>query len=127
MKLNTLVFKRQRILGDLYERCAPIEEIPVYLNDTVEEPIGTVEESPGQYSDAFVFKLPVNVCKLFSVGDYNVGVDYDFVDKEKVSSTDQIKLNHIILVEKQKAVPYGRRSGGNQQAIETREKSENKG
>lgn len=109
MNINTVIFKRRRILGDLYDQCDPIESIPVYLNGADTEPIGTVEEAPENYSDAFVFKLPGDICKAFSVGDYHVGIDYDFADKNKKSNSDRIKLNHIILVAKQKAIPYQKR------------------
>lgn len=116
MNLNTVIFKRRRILGDLYEQCDAIDSIPVYLNNIDTEPIGTVEESPANYTDAFVFKLPADVCKSFSVDGYDVGVDYDFTDKNRNSSNDRIKLNHIILVAKRKAIPYGKR--GSHQIIE---------
>ena len=109
MSLNTIIFKRRRILGDLYDQCDAIESIPVYLTDTDSEPIGTVEESPANYSDAFVFKLPSSICKSFSVGDYHVGLDYDFNEENKKTGNKRIKLNHIILVAKQKAIPYGKR------------------
>ncbi len=116
MNLNTVIFKRRRILGDLYDQCDAIESIPVYMNNTDEEPIGTVEESPATYGDAYVFKLPANICKAFAVGDYHIGVDYDFADKDKTAGSDRIKLNHMILVAKQKAIPYGKR--GSHQVVE---------
>jgi hypothetical protein len=115
--LNTIIFKRRRILGDIYTQCGHIESIPVYLNEVAGEPIGTVEESPAIYGDAFVFKLPGDVCKIFSVDGYDVGVDYDFSDKQKKSGKDSITLNHILLIPKPKAAPYGKR--GSQPPLET--------
>lgn len=119
MNLNTVIFKRRRILGDLYSQCQGIDNIPVYLDDAGGEPVGTVEESPAQYGDAFVFKLPADICKLFSVDGYDVGVDYDYVDKNKTTNRDPIKMNHIILIAKPKASPYGKR--GSRQAVEKEE------
>ena len=116
MNLNTIIFKRRRILGDIYNQCDHIDVIPVYLNDADGEPIGTVEESPSVYGDAFVFKLPADICKTFSVDGYDVGVDYDFSDKNRKTGKDSITLNHILLIAKPKAVPYGKR--GSQQASE---------
>ena len=110
MNLNTVIFKRRAILGDLFDQCDAIESIPVYLNGVEEEPIGTVEESPASYSDAFVFKLPSNVCKSFSIGDYHVGFDYNVDEESRDGGKKRVKLNHIVLVPKQKAVPYGKRS-----------------
>ena len=110
MNLNTIIFKRRRVLGELYAQVRAVESAPVYLNDTDGEPVGTVEEIPERYGDAFVFKLPADVCKLFSVDGYDVGVDYDFTDKNRSAGKDSITLNHILLIPKPKATPYGKRS-----------------
>ena len=107
MNLNTIAFKRRRILGELYQQSEPVSNIPVYLNDTSEEPIGTVEESPNHYTDAFLFHLPDAICKKLSNNSYDIGIDYDFADNNK----NRVKLNHIILVVKKGAEPIPRRNG----------------
>jgi hypothetical protein len=111
MDLNTLAFKRRNILGELYQRSEKVDSIPVYINDTNEEPIGTVEESPNQYADAFLFHLPAAICKKLSTNSFDIGIDYNFTDKDKNSNKDRIKLNHIILFVKRNAEPIPRRNG----------------
>jgi hypothetical protein len=111
MNLNTISFKRRNILGELYKQCDTVGSIPVYLNDTTEEPIGTVEESINQYADAFLFHLPDHVCKKLATNGYDIGIDYDFADKKSRSNKDRIKLNHIILAVKQGSEPIPRRNG----------------
>lgn len=110
MSLNTITFKRRNILGELYKQCDTVSSIPVYMNDTTEEPIGTVEESHDHYADAFLFHLPDSVCKKLSTNGYDIGIDYDFNDKNE-DSTKRIKLNHIILAVKQGSEPIPRRNG----------------
>ena len=109
MSLNTVAFKRRNILGELYKQCDAISTIPVYLNDTTGEPIGTVEESPENYRDAFLFQLPEAVCKKLSTNSFDIGIDYDFIDKNKTSN-NRIKLNHIILVVKRGSEPIPKRN-----------------
>ena len=110
MTYNPLAIKRRDILGDLYERCEPIDSIPVYLNDTTGEPIGFVDESLGNYVDAFLFNLPEDVCKKLSTnGSYDIAFDYDFLDKNSTSNKAPIKLNHIVLVPRQPSLPIPRK------------------
>ena len=111
MNLNTISFKSRNILGELYKQCDAVSSIPVYLNDTNEEPIGTVEESLNHYADAFLFHLPDNICKKLSSNGYDIGIDYDFTNQNKASLKDRIKLNHIILAAKQGYEPIPRRNG----------------
>jgi hypothetical protein len=111
MNLNTIAFKRRNILGELYKQCDAISTIPVYMNDTTDEPIGTVEETVDHFADAFLFHLPDNICKKLSNNSYDVGIDYDFTDKKRNSKNDRIKINHIILALKRGAEPIPRRNG----------------
>ena len=118
MSLNTITFKRRNILGELYKQCDTVSSIPVYMNDTTEAPIGTVEESVNHYVDAFLFHLPDNVCKKLSTNGYDIGIDYDFTDKNRTSNHGRIKLNHIILAVKQGSEPIPRRNGSSAIALD---------
>lgn len=97
MSYSPLAIKRSQVLGDIYSRCEKIECIPVYLNDVSGELLGHVDESLGQYADAFVFHLSEDVCKKLSSGHYVYGFDYDVLESNKANSSD-IKLNCILLV-----------------------------
>jgi hypothetical protein len=110
MNLNTISFKRRNILGALYKQCDTVECIPVYMNDTLDAPIGTVEENPNHYTDAFLFHLPDVVCKKLSTNGYDIGIDYDFTEKNRRSGNNRIKVNHIILAVKQGSEPIPRRN-----------------
>ena len=111
MSLNTITFKRRNVLGSLYKQCAPVSSIPVYLDDTTGEPIGTMEENSNQYADSFIFHLPDNICKKLSTNSFDIGIDYDFADENTDSNNRPIKLNHIILAVKKSAMPIPRRNG----------------
>lgn len=110
MTLNTISFKRRNILGELYQHCDAISSIPVYMSDTTDEPIGTVEESPDHYADAFLFHLPPQICKRLSTNSYDIHFDYDVTDKNDDSDNKRIKLNHIILAGKRGSEPIPRRN-----------------
>ena len=110
MNPNTVTLKRSNILGKLYKQCDKIGSIAVYMTDSSADPIGTAEESPNHYADAFLFHLPDAICKKLSNNNYDICVDYDFVNKNKVSDKDQVKLNHIILADKQGAESIPRRN-----------------
>ena len=110
MNINTVSFKRRTILGELYKQCDAINSIPVYINDQTAAPVGTVDESLDHYADAFLFHLPNYICKKLLNNSYDIGVDYDFANKNKVSYKDRIKVNHIILAIRKEAEPMPRRS-----------------
>jgi hypothetical protein len=110
MSTNSVAFRRRNILGALYRQCDPVSSIPVYLDDTDGEPIGTMEENPNQYADSFIFHLPDNICKKLSTNSFDIGIDYDFADENADSNNRRIKLNHIILAVKKSAVPIPRRN-----------------
>jgi hypothetical protein len=97
MSFSPLAIKRSQVLGDIYSRCEPIESIPVYLNDPSGELLGHVDESLGQYADAFVFHLAEDVCKKLSTGQYVYGFDYDVLEAG-IGKNSHIKLNCILLV-----------------------------
>jgi hypothetical protein len=97
MSYSPLAIKRRQVLGDIYNRCGPVANIPVYLNDASGELLGHVDESLGQYADAFVFHLAEDVCKRLSSGHFNYGFDYDILRSE---NGQQIKLNCILLLGK---------------------------
>lgn len=105
MNIINITLKRRTVLGDLDKQCAVVESVPVYINDTSEEAVGTVEESADHYSSSLIFQLPDYICKKLSTNSYNIGVDYDFVDKNK----GRVKINHIILAAKQGSEPIPRR------------------
>lgn len=103
MPYSPLAIKRRHILGDLYDRCESVENLPVYMNDEFGELVGYVDESLGRYADAFVFHLSETLCKNLSTGHYTYGFDYDFLaDSEKISIVKKrrIRLNHIRLIAK---------------------------
>ena len=99
MIYSPIAIKRRQVLGDFYHRCEKIESIPVYMNDVSGELLGHVDESLGQYADAFVFHLAENVCKKLSTGHFNYAFDYDIL-KSKTSKSGHIKLNYIFLIGK---------------------------
>ena len=99
MSYSPLAIKRSRVLGDIYNRCEKIESLPVYMNDASGELLGHVDESLGQYADAFVFHLSEDICKKLSSGHFSYGFDYDILESE-AGKNGHIKLNYIFLVGK---------------------------
>ncbi len=97
MSYSPLAIKRSHVLGDIYKNCDPVESIPVYMNDASGELLGHVDESLGQYADAFVFHLSEDVCKKLSSGHYSYGFDYEVLDRQN-DGNRHIKLNYIMLV-----------------------------
>ena len=97
MSYSPLAIKRSHVLGDIYKNCERVESIPVYMNDASGELLGHVDESLGQYADAFVFHLSEDVCKKLSSGHYNYGFDYEILDNQPGKSR-HFKLNYIMLV-----------------------------
>lgn len=105
MVYSPLTIRRRNILGDIYSQCDSIESIPVYMETKTDEPVGFVDESLGRYSDAFVFRLPEDICKKLSTGSYEIYIDFESPNKK-----NRIILNHIILVSKQLPVAIPRRN-----------------
>ena len=99
MAYSPLAIKRRNILGDLYNFCDSVENIPVFLENETDEQIGFADESLGHYADAFLFHLPEDICKKLSTGHYNYAFDYEVLENaDTVSKKKSIKLNHIMLV-----------------------------
>lgn len=111
MNLNTVAFKRRRILGEFYGRCETTDSVPVYLNDESGESIGTAEQIFEHNSDTFVFHLPSDICKKLSTNLYDIGIDYEFIEPGADPANARITLKSIILVVKQGSEPIPRRSG----------------
>lgn len=98
MQHSPLAIKRRYILGNLADKCDPINQIPVYLNDQSGEPIGFADESLGRYADAFLFHLPEDVCKKLSTNGYDLDIDYVVINQDGNTGKERIRLNHIILI-----------------------------
>lgn len=101
MSYVPLTLARRHVLGDLYSRCERTNKIPVYLNSPNGERLGFVDESLGNYADAFTFHIPEDFCKKLSAGHFTYSFDYEFADDNiaEVSSLKRaIRLNSIVLV-----------------------------
>ncbi len=99
MAYSPLAIKRRNILGDLYNFCETVENLPVFLENEMEEQIGFADESLGHYADAFLFHLPEEICKKLSTGHYNYAFDYEYLENTgTITKKKRIKLNHILLV-----------------------------
>ncbi|MGI8813287.1 MAG: hypothetical protein ACR2IH_12285 [Pyrinomonadaceae bacterium] len=98
MAYSPLSISRRHVLGDLHNRCEPIENIPVYLVDNGGEVLGHVDQSLGHYADAFSFHLPEDICKRLSSGQFGFSFDYEYCgDASLKGSNRKIKLNYICL------------------------------
>jgi hypothetical protein len=99
MAYSPLAIKRRNILGDLYNFCETVENIPVFLENETEEQVGFADESLGHYADAYLFHLPEDICKKLSTGHYNYAFDYELLENDESDAKQKrIKLNHIMLV-----------------------------
>lgn len=78
MAYSPLHIARRHVLGDLYSRCERSDKIPVYLNDASGEELGYVDESLGEYADAFTFHLSEDHCKKLAGGQFLYSFDYRF-------------------------------------------------
>jgi hypothetical protein len=103
MTHSPLAMKRRHVLGDIYDRCEHVENIPVYLDTKAGEPVGYADESLGHFADAFLFHLPELVCKKLSTGHFDYIFDYEYVRRTAGSSgRRRIRLNGILLIPKRK-------------------------
>ncbi|MCC6327271.1 MAG: hypothetical protein IT174_02060 [Acidobacteria bacterium] len=111
MANNPVTMARRYVLGELNVRCEPVENVPVYLDDTAGEMLGFVDESLGKYADAITFHLAEDVCKKLATGQFTYSLEYDFADGNDTaaaSSKRRIKLSSITLVSRkgyQKPIP----------------------
>lgn len=101
MSNQPLTMSRRHVLGDLYSRCEPALDVPVYLNETGGELLGHVDESLGKYADAFTFHIADDVCKKLAAGHFTYSFDYDFADGSDTTmplAKRRIRLNSILLI-----------------------------
>ena len=101
MKYSPLTLSRSHVLGDFYKRCerAP-KPISVYLDNSAGTLLGVVDESLGQYADAFTFHLSEENCKMLAGGKYDYSFDYYFSESDDVPlaiSKRRIQLTSIFL------------------------------
>ena len=87
MPNNPLTLSRRHVLGDLYSQCNAIDSIPVYWHDVLGNPVGFVDESAGQYADAFVFHVGEEFCRKLGAGQLQCRFNYEYVDEELGRST----------------------------------------
>jgi hypothetical protein len=78
MAYSPLHLARRHVLGDLYNRCERSDRIPVYLDNATGEKIGYVDESLGEYADAFTCHLSEDHCKRLAGGQFLYSFDYRF-------------------------------------------------
>ena len=113
MSQQSLTMARRHVLGDLYSRCEPAMDVPVFLNDAAGEQLGYVDESLGKYADAFTFHIADDICKKLAAGHYTYSFDYEYADGEDAaagSGRRRIRLNSIMLIMRKgydKPVPRG--------------------
>ncbi len=101
MANNPVTMARRYVLGELNVRCEPVENVPVFLDNTAGEMLGFVDESLGKYADAITFHLADDVCKKLATGQFTYSLEYDFADAEDTAaagSKRRIKLSSITLV-----------------------------
>lgn len=104
---------RRHVLGELNFRCEPVENVPVFLDDTDGEALGFVDESLGKYADALTFHLADDVCKKLATGQFTYSLEYDYAEgnhEAPVASKRRIRLSSITLVSRKgyvKPAPRG--------------------
>lgn len=100
MANNPVTLARRHVLGDLNFRCEPVQNVPVFLDDTDGETLGFVDESLGKYADAITFHLEDDLCKKLATGQFTYSLDYDYADVEDTASPSKrrIKLSSITLI-----------------------------
>ncbi|MGD9563277.1 MAG: hypothetical protein AB7F88_13825 [Pyrinomonadaceae bacterium] len=113
MANNPVTMARRHVLGELNQRCDPVENVPVYLDDTAGEQLGFVDETSGKYADAITFHLADDVCKKLAAGQFSYAFEYNYADgddKAAASSKRRVKLSSITLVSRKgytKPAPRG--------------------
>lgn len=101
MTHQPLTMARRHVLGELYSRCEPVVDVPVYLNDTAGELLGYADESHGKYADAFTFHIADDICKKLAAGHFTYSFEYEFADQADSglpSSRRRIQLSSILLI-----------------------------
>ncbi len=65
------------------------------------ELLGYVDESMGQYADAFTFHLSEIICKQLSSSHYDYAFGFEYsANADNADDKKRIKLKHILLVGK---------------------------
>lgn len=101
MNQQSLSMARRHVLGDLYSRCEPASNIPVFLNERNGELLGHVDESLGKYADAFTFHLDDQVCKKLAAGHFTYAFEVDFAsekDSGLPAARRRVRLTSVALV-----------------------------
>jgi hypothetical protein len=98
MAQSPLTMARRHILGDLYGKCEPVVDVPVYLNDSSGEPLGHVDESLGKYADAFTFHVADDICKKLASGQFTFSFEYEHAKGKVAGSPRRIRLRSIVLI-----------------------------
>ena len=101
MTYQPLTMARRHVLGDLYSRCEPIQDVPVYLNDSTGQLLGHVDESHGKYADAYTFHIADDICKKLAAGHFTYSFEYEFLNETDLaapSSKRRIQLTSILLI-----------------------------
>ncbi|MBK9153557.1 MAG: hypothetical protein IPM25_04985 [Chloracidobacterium sp.] len=100
MANNPVTMARRHVLGDLNYRCEPVQNVPVFLDDTDGETLGFVDESLGKYADAITFHLEDDPCKKLATGQFTYSFEYDYADDTDTASPSKrrIKLSSITLI-----------------------------
>jgi hypothetical protein len=88
-KYSPLTISRSHVLGGIYARCERLATkcISVYLNNPAGEKLGVVDESHGQYADAFTFYLSEENCKMLARGKYDYFFDYQLCEPASATSS----------------------------------------
>jgi len=91
---------RRHVLGELNYRCEPVQNVPVFLDDTGGQTLGFVDESHGKYADALTFHLEDDFCKKLATGQFTYSFEFDFADEKDTASPSKrrIKLSSITLI-----------------------------
>lgn len=100
MPYAPLTLSRRHVLGDLYSQCDPVASVPVFWHDVQGTPVGFVNESSGEYSDAFVFDIGEEFCKKLAGGQLLCQFNYEYADAAASRSTREkrrVRLTSFVL------------------------------
>ena len=101
MAHSPLTLSRRHVLGDLYAQCEPLESVPVYWNDLEGSEIGFVDQSTGDYADAFTFHMGEEFCRKLAAGQILCHFNYEFAGKAAKSvprGKGRIRLTSFVLL-----------------------------
>ena len=108
MTYSPLAIKRPQVLGDLYNLCDAIDQVPIILAGETNANIGFADESLGKYADAFLFHVPEEVCKKLATSHYIYSFDYEYSDPESTGPHRRITLKCIHLTGRKVVAPVSR-------------------